>query len=456
MTLLLLAVAVLLIAACGVFVAAEFSLITVNRSSVERMAAKGDKQAQGVVAALKTLSTQLSGAQVGITITNLAIGLLAEPALAELIRPGLELLQVPDAAVTGVAIALGIALATIGTMVFGELVPKNLAIARPLGTAKAVVGLQRAFSAAMKYPIKALNGSANAILHKLHVEPQEELASARSADELTSLVRRSAEQGTLPKETALMLERSMIFDALTALDVMTPRIRMKSLSNQDTAAAVLALAKRTGLSRFPVEGKNQDDIVGVVHVKKAMAVPANKRTSVPVSQIMAKPLLVPSSIQLDSLLDTLRSGGLQMAIVIDEFGGTDGLVTMEDLLEELVGEVHDEHDQPQQRSRQRIRQRAEGVWVLSALLRPDEVTQYFGMIMPEEEDFETLGGLVAHRLERVPVVGDVVGLTLSDHQNRTHIVSLEVERMDGRRVDRIKMELLKSDVQPLPEEEAMR
>lgn len=408
------------------------------------MAAKGDKNAQGVIAALKTLSTQLSGAQVGITITNLAIGLLAEPAIASVIEHPLRATGISDSFVPGIAIVLGVLIATVVTMVFGELVPKNLAIARPLGTAKAVQGIQRLFSSFMKYPIRILNGSANFVLHRLGVEPQEELASARSADELTSLVRRSAEKGTLPKETALMLERSMAFDDLTALDVMTPRIRMRSVSSQDTAASIIALAQRTGLSRFPVTGKNQDDIVGVVHVKKAVGVPLVKRNKVIAAHLMSKPPIVPSSVQLDSLLDSLRSSGLHMAIVIDEFGGTDGLVTMEDLLEELVGEVRDEHD----RARPSIRKRAEGVWALSALLRPDEITQQLGMVLPEEEDFETLGGLIANRLERVPRIGDSVELVLSDHQNRKHKVKLEVERMDGRRVDRLRLELLNTEEAP--------
>jgi CBS domain containing-hemolysin-like protein len=451
MTLLLLLIALLLVVACGVFVAAEFSLITVNRSSVERLAAKGDRRAHGVSLALKTLSTQLSGAQVGITVTNLAIGLLAEPAIATLLESPLEAADIHGAAVHGVALTLAVVIATIVTMILGELAPKNLAIARPMRTAKAVQGLQRGFSWVMTWPIRFLNGSANFVLHRMGIEPQEELASARSADELTSLVRRSAEQGTLPKETALMLERSLAFDDLTAFDVMTPRIRMRTVDSKDTAATIIALARRTGLSRFPVVGKNQDDILGVVHIKKAIAVPAKKREKTLATQLMAQPLIVPSSVALDTLLDSLRSGGLQMAIVIDEFGGTDGLVTMEDLLEELVGDVRDEHD----RTGPSIRKRGNGVWALSGLLRPDEINQQLGMAIPEEEEYETLGGLVADRLERIPVIGDRIELTVTDHRNRKHRIALEVERMDGRRVDRLRLEIIEENVGPFTEEELL-
>ena len=233
---LLLLTALVLVAICGIFVAAEFAFITVNRSAVERLAAKGDREAQGVADALKTLSTQLSGAQVGITITNLAIGFLASPAVSVLIQGPLGSIGVPGPLILPTAAVIGVATATIVTMVFGELIPKNIAIAKPIGTARKVQGFQRMFSAVMSYPITILNDSANIILRMFGVEPQEELASARSADELSSLVRRSAEKGTLPKETALMLERSLAFGELTALDIMTPRMRMHVVHAEDPIA----------------------------------------------------------------------------------------------------------------------------------------------------------------------------------------------------------------------------
>jgi CBS domain containing-hemolysin-like protein len=434
--LILLFIALILVLACGVFVAAEFALITVNRSVVEHLAAKGDRGALGVAAALKTLSTQLSGAQVGITITKLAIGFLAEPAIARLVDGPLRWLAVPEAAVGPVAVAIGVGVATTVTMVLGELVPKNLAIAKPMGTARRVQETQRAFSYAMKYPIKLLNGSANFILRRMGVEPQEELASARSADELSSLVRRSAEKGTLPKETALMLERSLAFGELTALDVMTPRVRMRALNASDPVTAVLDMAQATGHSRFPVIRKNLDDVVGIIHIKQAMVVAKEKRADMKVEQIMQQPIVVPSSIQLDPLLETLRRGGLQMAVVIDEFGGTDGVVTIEDLLEELVGEVTDEHD----RFGKTIRKRAAGGWMVSGLLRPDEIGEELGIFVPDEEEFETIGGLVADRLERIPEVGDVAKIEAVDRDGNTVQVRLKVERMDGRRIDRVHME----------------
>lgn len=427
-----------LILACGVFVAAEFALIAVNRSTVERLAAKGDHGAQGIAHALKTLSTQLSSAQVGITITNLAIGFLAEPAIANLLEGPLTSLGISEDLIPGIAITTGLILATALTMIFGELVPKNIAISRPLTTAKFVQRPLLLFTRLMRYPIKLLNGSANGILRQFGVSPQEELASARSADELLSLVRRSAEKGTLAKETALMLERSLNFGDLTALDVMTPRIRVRSVQADKPVTDVLELARTSGLSRFPVYGENLDDILGVVHIKHVMAVPRDERNTTMTKQIMRTPVLVPSSIQLEPLLEDLKKGGLQMAVVVDEFGAVDGVVTIEDLLEELVGEVKDEHD----RSAAAIRKRANGSWLISGLLRPDEIGEELGIYLPEEDEVETIAGLTTHHLERIPKVGDHVMLDGVDRDGQQLTVELTVERMDGHRIDKLQLRVV--------------
>ncbi|MDB5181476.1 MAG: hypothetical protein JWP13_239 [Candidatus Saccharibacteria bacterium] len=433
--LVLLAISAFLIAACGLFVAAEFALISVNRTTVERLAGKGDKQAKGVLQALRTLSTQLSSAQVGITITNLTIGFLAEPAIAELIRQPLMNIGISEGSVSGVSIGVGIALATILTMVFGELVPKNLAISKPLTTSKFIERPLLMFSHVMRFPIKVLNDSANFVLRQFGIAPQEELASARSADELLSLVRRSAEKGTLAKETAQMLERSLTFGDLTALDVMTPRVHMKAIHADEPVAEVLKLAEQSGHSRFPVYDKDLDNIVGIVHIKYCMSVPREKRATAPVRSSMRTPVLIPSTIELEPLLKALRKGGLQMAVAIDEFGGTDGIVTMEDLLEELVGEVHDEHD----RAHTLLRKRKDGSWMLSGLLRPDEIGEELNIYLPEEEEVETLGGLIVHKLERIPKVGDTAEFTAINRDGDELAVQLKIERMDANRIDRVRM-----------------
>ncbi|WP_022929263.1 hemolysin family protein [Patulibacter americanus] len=432
---LLLLVALGLVAACGIFVAAEFALITVDRGAVDRAAEAGDKRAEGVALALRSLSTQLSGAQLGITVTNLAIGFLAEPAIAKLVDGPLESLGLSETASRGVSVVIALVLATAVTMVFGELVPKNLAISAPLDTARRIAGAQRAFTTATAYPLRFLNGSANAILRRLGIEPQEELASARSAQELSSLVRRSAEQGTLETNTATLLQRSLAFGERRADDVMTPRTRMKTVDADDTVAAVLDQARKTGHSRFPVEVEDSEEIAGVAHIRHAVAVPFERRDEVRVRDVMVAPVVVPSTLELDPLLAVLRQGGLQMAVVVDEFGGVDGVVTLEDLIEEIVGEVLDEHDDRSSVARRQ----ADGSWLMPALLRPDEAEEIIGVPVPEDEDYETLGGLVALHLERIPDVGDEVVLDVPDEEDPHHRVTITVRTMDGLRVDELRV-----------------
>lgn len=390
-----------------VSVAAEFSLTALERSTVEADVRNvGDRRSHRVLKAHETLSFQLSGAQVGITITTLLTGYIAEPAIGRLIRPGIEGFGLGPGAAGAVSLGLALTLATGLSMVFGELVPKNLAIARPLPTARQVAGVMAGFSAAFRWLIAAMNNSANWIVRRLGIEPAEELRSARSPQELGSLVRSSAEQGTLDEGTAALLDRSLRFGERTAEELMTPRVRAAALHTDATVEELLDTARRTGFSRMPVHGSDLDDIRGAVHVKQAFAVPAGQRGATTVGALVRSVPTVPASLDGDALLDRLRGQGLQLAIVVDEYGGTAGIVTLEDLVEEIVGEVRDEHDRmevPQ------VRPLGEDSWMISGLLRDDEVAEATGFAMPEG-DYETVAGLVLDRLGRIPDVGDEVGV----------------------------------------------
>lgn len=446
---LLLLLAMILVVVCGAFVAAEFSFITVGRAQVDEAVAAGDRRAHGVQRALRTLSTQLSGAQVGITITNLAIGYLAQPAIADLVGPLLEDLGMPEASITATSVTIGLLVATIVTMVFGELVPKNLAIARPLGTAKTVAGFQRGFTKAMAWPIRFFNGTANRLLRAVGIEPQEELASARSAEELSALVRHSAKQGTLAVDTAELVERSLAFGDRRARDAMTPRSRMIALEPEDTVADLLARASSSGHSRFPVlhahedsEGHDEVEVAGIAHVRGALAVPFEERASTSLRGLLKPAILRPDSVPLDDLMDDLRAGGLQMAVLIDEFDSIAGLVTLEDLVEEIVGEVRDEHDADEHAPEAGT----DGSWTLPGLMRTDEAAEVLEVAVPEDEAWETLGGLVTATLEHFPQVGEEV-LVATDHvpgeEERT--LRMEVVELDGRRVDLVRVEILEED-----------
>lgn len=445
MEIVLILLALALVAVCGIFVAAEFALVTVDRPSLERAAEGGDRKAAGGLQAVRTLSTQLSGAQLGITITNLAIGFLAEPAIAELIDGPLASLGIPDAAARGVSVTIALALSTVLTMVFGELVPKNIAIAKPLETVRAVQAFQRGFTRATAWPIRGFNGTANWILHRFGLEPQEELASARSAQELMSLVERSAQQGTLEEGTAELLTRSLAFGDRRADDVMTPRVRMYTIEPTESVSYVYELAKETGHSRFPVVPEHVDQVEGVVHVKHVVGVEPEDRERVTVADVMVDPVVVPSSLELDTLLEMLREGRLQMAVVVDEFGSIDGIVTMEDLIEELVGDVVDEHDNADASA---LRQ-PDGSWDLSGLLRPDEASELIGVELPEDEDYETVAGLLTLHLAHIPEEGDAAQLVVRRHDEPDVLVTLTAREMHGLRVDRVGVVL-----EELPEDTA--
>ncbi|MBN9733892.1 MULTISPECIES: hemolysin family protein [unclassified Pseudonocardia] len=413
----------------AVSVASEFSLTALERSRIDAaVAASGDRRTRSVQRAHGTLSFQLSGCQLGITVTTLATGYIAEPAIAELLRPPLELTGLPTSWASGVATVLSLVVATALSMVFGELVPKNLAIANPLGVARAVVWLQAGFAWTFRWLITGLNGAANAIVRRLGVEPAEELRSARSPGELSSLVRASAESGSIDAGTAALLDRSLRFTDRVAEDLMTPRVRVETIDATDTVADLIALARRSGFSRFPVIDGDPDTPLGLVHVKQAFGVPAGERAGTPVRELARPVVTVPSSLDGDELMTRLRAAGLQTAVVVDEYGGTAGLVTMEDLLEEIVGDVRDEHDRDEQN---RVRRLGDGVWALSGLMRSDEVDEATGFRMPRGE-YETLAGLVMAELGRIPDVGDDLvvdgwGLTVL-RRDRNRVAEVRVSR----------------------------
>ncbi|MCX5123730.1 MULTISPECIES: hemolysin family protein [unclassified Streptomyces] len=403
---LLLLLALVLTLACAVFVAAEFSLTTVERSELERSAAAGERGAESALKAAKQLTFQLSGAQLGITVTALVIGMLAEPSVSALLRGPLESVGLPSGAVSTTATLLGVALSTVVLMVVGELVPKNWAISRPLAVAKVVAGPQRAFTAAFGPLIRHLNNTANGLLRRFGLEPAEELASARTPEELVALARHSAREGAIEADSAELFVRTLHLADLTAENVMTARVDVQALELNASATDAAKLTRTTGLSRFPVYRDTLDDVVGTVHIRNVLALDEDERTTTPVSALMTPALLVPHSLPADTLLGRLRKAHT-MAVVIDEYGGTAGVATVEDIVEEVIGEVRDEHDPievpdliqgPDHDGRQ--------VWEAGGGIRLDEL-EHIGFAA-SEGPYETLAGLIVTRLERIPAEGDTV------------------------------------------------
>ncbi|MEU0399640.1 hemolysin family protein [Streptomyces sp. NPDC006197] len=406
---LLLVVALLLAVACGAFVAAEFSLTTVERGELAAAAERGERGAAGALKAVRSLTFQLSGAQLGITVTNLVVGMLSEPSIAKLIRGPVEALGLSRSVASSVALVLGTALSTVVLMVVGELVPKNWAISSPLAVAKVVATPQRVFTAAFKPLISHLNNSANRILRRLGMEPTEELASARSPQELVALARHSAKEGALEADTAELFVRTLNLAELTAENVMTPRVQVTALEVQATAEDVANATRATGLSRFPVYRGSLDAVVGIAHIKDVLAIPAGERPRRRIGEMLREPLLVPETLTVDRLLDRL-SGKQTMAVVIDEYGGTAGVVTLEDIVEEVVGEVRDEHDPHETPDLARAGEDADGreLWSADGAARTDQLAA-IGLRVPDGP-YETLAGVLATELGRIPASGDRVEL----------------------------------------------
>ena len=393
----------LLIVANGFFVAAEFALVAVDRAKVDNDAEHGGRRARIAKGLLARLSFHLSGAQLGITVTSLLIGLLAEPAIAELLQPALEPVLGPTA-VIGVSLALAIFIATIVQMVIGELVPKGLAIARPESTVYVLGPLVRIYGVVFGPLIRLLNGAANRTVRLLGVEPTEELSQVRTLSEMQILVSASTEGGVLDDSASKLLTRSIRFEGKSAEDVLVPRTAVTALRGSDTIEDLVNASVSTGHSRFLVYGEDLDDVVGTVHVRAVHAVPREERTSTPVSTLVRPVLALPESRDLADVLIDLRRANTHLAVVVDEYGGTAGIITLEDILEEIVGEIGDEHDRripsiavPGRRNE----------WSLPGGLHPDEVADQIGCVLPEGE-YETFAGFLLDRLGHLPVVGETL------------------------------------------------
>lgn len=417
---------VALIAANGYFVAAEFSFVATRRSRIEDLAASGDRRAQNLVAVLQRLSFMLSGAQLGITVTSLVVGFIAEGTLGEAVRPLVEAFGLPDATARGIALTIGFVVATGTQMVFGELAPKNLAIARPEPVALALAGSIRLFLRLTSPIIALFDNSANGLLRRLGIEPVEEIEQAVSPEELGHIIEESERHGDLTDQQADLLARVLEFRDLRAGAVMVPRTVMVSIDADATCDDLRRLAVRTGLSRFPVlDGDDPDDILGVVQAKAVFSVPLEERHHRPVTDLMAEPLAIPESAPLAPLLGDFRDRHTHMAIVVDEHGGTAGIVSLEDLLEELVGEIRDEHDRPEPA----VMSLPDGTYRVPGTWRLDETRRDTGVSLPEG-DYDTLSGLVMAELGRVPELGDVVEVDGAE---------LRVERLAGHAVGAVRL-----------------
>jgi len=432
----------LLVLATAYFVAAEFSFVATGRHRLEERAQAGDRRARHALRVQRRLSFMLSGAQLGITLTSLLIGVITEPTIARSLEPLIERAGVAPQAARGVSVVLALLLGTGITMVLGELAPKNLAIGKPEQVALTLARPTELLLRGGGPVIALFDNLSNWLLRRVGIEPTEELDQAVTAEELEVIIAESGRAGSLSASQTGLLQRVLEFRARRAVDVLVARPAVVTIGTDATCAELADLACSSGLSRFPVVGHDLDDVHGVVVAKDVLAVPHQRRAGESILGLLTPPLAIPESALLSPLLRELREAHSQLALIVDEHGGVTGIVTLEDILEELVGDIRDEHD----RMLPVARPLPDGSHLLPGSWRLDEAERETGITLPEG-DYETLSGLIMAHLGRVPQLGDQV---------ETPDARLRVEAVRGFAVHSVRVIGLADtrEPTPVPDEEA--
>ncbi|MDF6022334.1 hemolysin family protein [Streptomyces sp. JH34] len=430
-----------LTAGTGYFVAQEFAYVSADRLALAREAEAGDRKAARALTVLGRLSFMLSGAQLGITVTGLVVGFIAEPSVSALLRPALSGLGIPEGALGGISVVLAFVLATVVQMVLGELAPKNLAIAVPERLAKSLAGSTLAYLKVVGPVVRIFDGAANKLLRKVGIEPVEELHHGATLEELGHLIGESHEQGQLPRGTAELLDHALEFSERTLHAVMVPRADAVFVRRDATAAEAIGLIGRHGHSNYPVLGDHPDDVAGVLGVRELMALPAGRHTAATAGAVARGALLLPDTLPLPAAVERMRERDDEFAVVLDEHGGVAGVVTYEDIAEELVGDIADESDTVTE-----VAVADGGGWIVDAGRRLDEVAEATGIELPADEDYDTVAGLIVDRLGRFPAIGDRLTVPLAHGA----VAAIDVRALDRHVPERIRIERLADR----PEEQA--
>ncbi|MFC8276702.1 hemolysin family protein [Streptomyces sp. NPDC057271] len=433
----LLAVLVLT-AGTGYFVAQEFAYVAADRIALAGEAAAGDKRAARALKVLERLSFMLSGAQLGITVTGLVVGFLAEPSVSALLKPALEGTGLSEGAVSAISVTLAFVVATVLQMVLGELAPKNLALAVPERLAKSLASSTLVYLKIVGPVVHVFDGAADKLLRKVGIEPVEELHHGATLEELSHLIGESHEQGQLPADTAELLDHALEFSERTMDEVMVPRVDAVFVRKDATLTEAVELIATYGHSNYPVLGDHPDDVTGVLGVNELMRLPAREFDTTTAGEAARRPLLLPDTLPLPQAVAQMRERDDEFAVVLDEHGGVAGVVTYEDIAEELVGDIADETD-----TVVTLAVPDGDGWRVDAGRRLDEVEDATGIALPEEEDYDTVAGLIIDRLGRFPTIGD--RLTVDD-------VRIEVLSLDRHVPERVRIE--KTDAEQAEEAQA--
>lgn len=414
----------LLTLATGYFVLQEFAYVAVDRGRLAVLADEGDAAAKRAMHVTSRLSFTLSGAQLGITVTALLVGYVSEPylgaGLAELLT---GLTGIPAAVSLSISVIVALVLSTVIQMVIGELAPKNYAIARPVDLARALSRSTLIYLTVAGPLIRLFDGASTRLLRAVGIEPVEELPQGATPEDLRHIIDESHAGGLLDRDLSELLDRGLEFRERTAAEVMTPRVDVVLVEAPESVADVVH-RMGSGHSRFPVVGESVDDVLGVIGIHQVLAVPAAERGTRRAGQVAIEVVRVPDSLPVPEVLERLRAGHQQLAVVIDEYGGFAGIISLEDIVEEVVGEIEDESDRAMRGPRTPV---ARG-WRMSARLRLDEVENETGVALPESEHYDTVSGLVLARLGRTATAGDeVIVEWRPEQESGVRQVSLVVE-----------------------------
>jgi CBS domain containing-hemolysin-like protein len=421
-----LAAVLLLVLANAFFVAAEFAFVGARRTRLDERARAGSRGATVARKVTHRLDRYISASQVGITVASLALGWIGEPALAQLVDGGFAFLPAPlDVVAThSVAVAVAFTIITVLHIVLGELVPKALAILYPETVSEWLAIPMVGFTWIMAGPIAILNGASNLLLRLARIRTPSTKERLHSPEEIRMLVEQSGEGGRIDKSEARLLEGVFEFSEKSAEEVMTPRTQIVAVEADATVEAAADVVAEARRSRYPVSGDSLDDIVGVVHAKDILTA-VRRSPSTPVRDIMRVPLFVPGTREVEDVLADMKRLKVHLALVLDEYGGTAGLVTMEDLLEEIVGEIYDEHDKPNTA----VAPVGPGAPSLEGSLSIPDFNDQFDASL-DDTDYTTLGGYLFGRLGRLPATGDRI---------KADGFLFEITAMDGRRVKSVRV-----------------
>lgn len=426
----------------GFFVASEFAMVKVRKTRIEQLVKEGNFNAKIALEALKDLDKFIAAVQLGVTISSIGLGWVGEGTLARIIEPLFSFLPgiSQNIATHTVSVSISFALITFLHVVIGELVPKSIALEYTEKTALIVARPMQIITTIFNPFIWLLNGFGNSLLQMFHIPHSHKGSLVHSTEELDMLVNASYNGGVLNETEKDMLHNVFKFSDLTAKQVMIPRTDMVCIPEDMSFEDLNNLAAESQYTRYPVYSEDIDHITGLIHVKDLYSL-SIKNQERPIKSLLREVLLVPETITMDNLVLEFKKRKGQMAIVVDEFGGTSGLITLEDVLEEIFGEVQDEFDEEEECD---IREIEPNKYIANAMMRLDELAEFFEI--PEDaiddEDIDTIGGLVVKLLGRIANVGDTV-----QFENLT----FNVKEIDGARIT--KLEIIRKPVEVEEKEE---